>query len=69
VTDFGGKIDKLNPDGSGFTTTYSGKLAGGADDLSFDPQGNMFAPYRRLALEADRPDRPPGTRRARTRRR
>src|SRR5882757_2675819 len=42
VTDFSGTIDKLNPDGSGFTTTYNGKLATGADDLSFDPQGNMF---------------------------
>jgi lactonase len=42
VTDFSGKIDKLNTDGSGFTTTYSGKLATGADDISFDPQGNMF---------------------------
>jgi lactonase len=42
VTDFGGKIDKLNPDGSGFTTTYSGKFAEAADDISFDQQGNMF---------------------------
>jgi lactonase len=42
VTDFGGKIDEMNPDGSGFRTTYAGKLATGADDLSFDPQGNMF---------------------------
>lgn len=42
VTDFSGKIDKLNPDGTGFTTTYSGKLATGADDLSFDKQGTMF---------------------------
>jgi lactonase len=42
VTDFSGKIDKLNANGSGFKTTYSGKLAAGADDLSFDPAGNMF---------------------------
>jgi lactonase len=42
VTDFSGKIDQLDTDGSGFKTTYSGKLATGADDLSFDPQGNMF---------------------------
>jgi lactonase len=42
VTDFSGKIDELNPDGSGFKSTYSGKLATGADDLSFDPAGNMY---------------------------
>jgi len=32
----------MNANGSGFKTTYSGKLATGADDISFDPQGNMF---------------------------
>ena len=59
VTDFTGKIDNLNPDGSGFTTTYSGKLAAGADDLSFDQQGSMFVTdTHRLSLEAERPDRP-----------
>jgi lactonase len=42
VTDYSGKIDKLNPDGSGFTTTYSGKFAEASDDISFDQQGNMF---------------------------
>jgi lactonase len=42
VTDFTGKIDKLQPDGSGFTTTYSGKFAEASDDISFDQQGNMF---------------------------
>jgi lactonase len=42
VTDFSGKIDEMNANGSGFKTTYSGKLATGADDISFDPQGNMF---------------------------
>jgi lactonase len=42
VTDFNGKIDKLQPDGSGFTTTYSGKFAEASDDISFDQQGNMF---------------------------
>jgi lactonase len=42
VTDFSGKIDKLKPDGSGFTTTYSGKFAEASDDISFDQQGNMF---------------------------
>src|ERR1700742_3211425 len=33
VTDFSGKIDKLQPDGSGFTTTYSGKFAEASDDI------------------------------------
>ncbi len=42
VTDFSGKVDEMNADGSGFKTTYAGKLATGADDISFDPQGNMF---------------------------
>lgn len=42
VTDFSGKIDEMQPNGSGFKTTYSGKLATGADDLAFDQQGNMF---------------------------
>jgi lactonase len=42
VTDFTGKIDKLQPDGSGFTTTYSGKFAEASDDISFDQQGNIF---------------------------
>jgi lactonase len=42
VTDYTGKIDKLQPDGSGFTTTYSGKFAAASDDISFDKQGNMF---------------------------
>jgi lactonase len=42
VTDYTGKIDKLQPDGSGFTTTYSGKFAEASDDISFDKQGNMF---------------------------
>jgi lactonase len=42
VTDFGGKIDEMKPNGSDFKTTYSGKLATGADDLAFDQQGNMF---------------------------
>ena len=42
VTDFSGKIDEMKPDGSDFRTTYSGKLAKGADDLAFDKQGNMF---------------------------
>ncbi|HEX4732336.1 MAG TPA: SMP-30/gluconolactonase/LRE family protein [Solirubrobacterales bacterium] len=42
VTDFGGKIDEMKPNGSDFKTTYSGKLATGADDLAFDKQGNMF---------------------------
>lgn len=42
VTDFGGKVDVMSPDGSNFKTTYSGKLATGADDISFDQQGNMF---------------------------
>jgi lactonase len=42
VTDFSGKVDKMNADGSGFKTTYSGKLATGADEIAFDPAGNMF---------------------------
>jgi lactonase len=42
VTDFSGKIDEMQPNGSGFKTTYGGKLATGADDLAFDKQGNMF---------------------------
>src|ERR1700742_171304 len=42
VTDFSGKVDEMKPDGSDFRTTYSGKLAKGADDLAFDKQGNMF---------------------------
>jgi lactonase len=42
VTDFAGKIDKMKPDGSGFTTTYSGKFAEASDDIAFDQQGNMF---------------------------
>jgi lactonase len=42
VTDFAGTIDEMNPDGSNFKTTYSGKFAEASDDISFDPQGNMF---------------------------
>ncbi len=46
VTDFtGGKIDEMNRNGTGFRTTFSGKLEGRTmhpDDISFDPQGNMF---------------------------
>jgi lactonase len=42
VTDFGGKIDVMKPDGSGFRTTYSGKFAEASDDISFDRQGNIF---------------------------
>ncbi len=45
VTDFGGKIDEMSPDGSNFKTTFGGKLEGrpiAADDISFDPSGNMF---------------------------
>jgi lactonase len=42
VTDIGGTIDKLKPDGSDFTTTYKGKFAASSDDIAFDQQGNMF---------------------------
>jgi lactonase len=42
VTDFAGKIDVMNPDGSGFKTTYGGKFAEASDDISFDQQGDMF---------------------------
>jgi lactonase len=42
VTDFAGKLDEMNPDGSDFKTVYSGKFAKASDDLSFDQQGNMF---------------------------
>ena len=68
VTDFGGKIDEMKPDGSDFKTTYGGKLATGADDLAFDKQGNMF-----VTDTTGNPWEPTGdllwlTRRARTRR-
>ena len=42
VTDFGGTIDSMKPDGSDFKTVYSGKFAKFSDDISFDQQGNMF---------------------------
>jgi lactonase len=42
VTDFAGKIDEMSPDGSNFKTTYSGKFAEASDDITFDPQGNMY---------------------------
>lgn len=42
VTDYAGKIDVMNPDGSDFKTTYSGKFAEASDDIAFDRQGNMF---------------------------
>jgi lactonase len=45
VTDFTGAIDRLNPDGSGFTTVVSGPVLGSsmvADDMTFDRSGAMF---------------------------
>lgn len=46
ATDFkNGKIDRLNPDGSGFTTVFSGPVEGRTmvpDDLAFDKAGNMY---------------------------
>jgi lactonase len=42
VTDLAGTIDELQPDGSGFHTTYKGKFAALSDDITFDRQGNMF---------------------------
>jgi lactonase len=42
VTDLAGKIDEMNPDGSNFKTTYSGKFAESSDDITFDQQGNMY---------------------------
>jgi lactonase len=42
VTDFGGTIDKMNPDGSDFKTVYKGKFAKFSDEMAFDQQGNMF---------------------------
>jgi lactonase len=41
----GGKIDRMNADGSDFQTVVSGPVAGekmAPDDIAFDPDGNMF---------------------------
>ncbi|MFE7282922.1 SMP-30/gluconolactonase/LRE family protein [Streptomyces noursei] len=46
VTDYdNGKIDRLNPDGSGFTTVFSGPVDGRAmvpDDIAFNKAGDMY---------------------------
>ncbi|MEU6663368.1 SMP-30/gluconolactonase/LRE family protein [Streptomyces sp. NPDC046821] len=46
VTDFdNGKIDRLNPDGTGFTTVFSGPVDGRKmvpDDIAFDKAGDMY---------------------------
>lgn len=45
VTDNNGKIDRMNPDGTGFTTLVSGPVLGrplSANDLTFDRNGAMF---------------------------
>ncbi|NUU21560.1 MAG: SMP-30/gluconolactonase/LRE family protein [Streptomycetaceae bacterium] len=46
VTDFhNGKIDRLNPDGTGFTTVFSGTVDGRPmvpDDIAFNQAGDMY---------------------------
>lgn len=45
VTDFTGKIDALNPDGTGFHTVFSGPVQGRSvvpDDIAFNPAGDMY---------------------------
>jgi lactonase len=45
ATDFTGAIDRLNLDGSGFTTVVSGPVLGSSmvtDDMTFDRSGAMF---------------------------
>ena len=46
VTDFAnGKIDELNPDGTGFQTVFSGPVEGRTmvpDDIAFNPAGDMY---------------------------
>ncbi|MEU7305766.1 SMP-30/gluconolactonase/LRE family protein [Streptomyces sp. NPDC007206] len=45
LTDLNGKIDRMNPDGSGFTTLVSGDVLGqplAADDIAFDRDGALY---------------------------
>ena len=45
VTDIYGSIDRMNPDGTGFTTLISGSVLGrpwAPDDIAFDKSGAMF---------------------------
>ncbi|WP_328335026.1 SMP-30/gluconolactonase/LRE family protein [Streptomyces sp. NBC_00455] len=46
VTDYdNGRIDRLNPDGTGFTTVFSGPVDGRAmvpDDIAFNKAGDMY---------------------------
>ncbi|WP_406067767.1 SMP-30/gluconolactonase/LRE family protein [Streptomyces sp. NBC_01020] len=46
VTDYDhGKIDRLNPDGTGFTTVFSGPVDGRSmvpDDIAFNKAGDMY---------------------------
>ncbi|MFJ5293160.1 SMP-30/gluconolactonase/LRE family protein [Streptomyces sp. NPDC088348] len=55
VTDFdNGKIDRLNPDGTGFTTVFSKPVDGRAmvpDDIAFDKAGDMYITDYQGSLE------------------
>lgn len=45
LTDLNGKIDRMNPDGTDFTTVLSGNVLGrplAPDDIAFDQDGAMF---------------------------
>lgn len=45
VTDMGGAILRMNPDGSGVETVFDGPIGERvmvADDIAFDPNGNMY---------------------------
>lgn len=45
LTDLNGKIDRMNPDGTGYTTVVSGSVLGrqlAPDDIAFDQKGAMF---------------------------
>ncbi|WP_435225780.1 SMP-30/gluconolactonase/LRE family protein [Streptomyces sp. Tue6028] len=45
LTDLNGKIDRMNPDGTGYTTVASGSVLGRQlvpDDIAFDQNGTMF---------------------------
>ncbi|MGW4909147.1 SMP-30/gluconolactonase/LRE family protein [Streptomyces sp. NPDC004270] len=45
LTDLNGKIDRMNPDGTGFTNVVAGDVLGrplSADDIAFDRDGALF---------------------------
>lgn len=45
LTDFGGRVERMNPDGSQVETVLEGQVEGQsmvADDIAFDPDGNMY---------------------------